>query len=115
MISVSTDWLYPPHLSEEIVTALHSSGKDVLYTEVMSGFGYDGSLLEHDQMNYLIGRFLTPLMVADTMICHPPTPFASTSIRAAAAAMIDHEVKPLPSVLRVNGTICGIVTSWGTL
>ncbi|MDV0442824.1 homoserine O-acetyltransferase MetX [Methanorbis rubei] len=111
ILSVSTDWLYPPYLSEEIVMALNSIGKDVQYTEVMSGFGHDGFLLEDDQMNYLIGRFLTPLTVADIMIRDPPTIRGCATIRAAAATMIEREVNHLP-VLHADGTLCGIVTSW---
>lgn len=111
ILSISTDWLYPPYLSEEIVMALNSCKKDVQYTEVMSGFGHDGFLLEEDQMNYLIGRFLTPLTVEDVMIQHPPTIRDCATIRAAAATMITCEVNHLP-VLHADGTLSGIVTSW---
>lgn len=111
ILSVSTDWLYPPYLSEEIVLALNSTGKDVQYTEVMSGYGHDGFLLEDDQMNYLIGRFLTPLTVADIMIRDPPAICSCATIRATAQAMIEREVNHLP-VLHPDGTLEGIVTSW---
>ena len=111
ILSVSTDWLYPPYLSQELVMALNSLGKDVQYAEVLSEFGHDGFLLEDDQMNYLIGRFLTPLTVADLMTANPPFICTCATLTATATALIEHEINHLP-VLSVSGELCGIVTSW---
>ena len=75
----------------------------------MSGYGHDGFLLEDDQMNYLIGKFLTPLTVAEIMIRYPPAICSCATIRAAALAMIEREINHL-LVLHADGTLEGIVT-----
>lgn len=110
IMSVSTDWLYPPHLSEELVTALHASGKQAEYEKVLSSYGHDGFLLENEQMNYLLGRFLTPVLVGDLMVQKPPVICCCASIAQAARVMIEHEVNHLP--VTDGGVLKGIVTSW---
>jgi homoserine O-acetyltransferase len=111
IMSVSSDWLYPPHLSEEVVAALHGLGKDVQYRKIMSDYGHDGFLLEDSQMNYHIGRFLTPRLVSDLMTGGPPVIREDTTISKAAEIMIEQEVNHLP-VVTASGALCGIVTSW---
>jgi homoserine O-acetyltransferase len=67
VISVSSDWLYPPYQSEEIVAALNANNADVQYCEIHSVYGHDAFLLEGGQLNYLIGRFLSHALVRDVM------------------------------------------------
>ncbi|MDO5846164.1 MAG: homoserine O-acetyltransferase [Methanocorpusculum sp.] len=110
IISVSSDWLYPPHLSEELVTALHAAGRQAEYAKVLSPYGHDGFLLENEQMNYLLGRFLTPVLVGDLMLQHPPAICSCATIAQAARVMIEHEVNHLP--VTEGGMLKGIVTSW---
>jgi len=41
IVSVSSDWLYPPYLFQEIVSALTSLNTDVDYCEIRSHYGHD--------------------------------------------------------------------------
>ena len=58
MIAFSSDWLYPPYQSKEIVKALKLNGRDVTYCEISSNYGHDSFLLEFDEETKLIGHFL---------------------------------------------------------
>ncbi len=111
IISVSSDWLYPPYLSQEIMFALTANGKEARYAEIVSPHGHDGFLLENAQLNYMVGQFLTPVTVEDLMMKNPPVIMQTSSIRQAAELMIGHEVDHLPIVSK-ELTLSGIVTSW---
>jgi homoserine O-acetyltransferase/O-succinyltransferase len=60
IISFTSDWLFPPEQSQEIVTALLGSGKPVSYCNVVSNCGHDAFLLQDDFPVYgeLIRAFL---------------------------------------------------------
>lgn len=58
VLSYSSDWLYPPRQSEEIVYALTRQRKDVTYCCIQSDYGHDAFLLEVDVMRDMIGGFL---------------------------------------------------------
>lgn len=59
-ISFSSDWLYPPNQSEEMVTALREGGRDeaVEYLAATSIYGHDAFLLEIEQQGPVITNFL---------------------------------------------------------
>lgn len=111
IVSVSTDWLYPPYQSEEIVSALTQNGVDVQYCEIRSKYGHDAFLLESGQLNYIIGDFLDRLFVKNVMDTEIPTIGECASILDASKKMIDEGVNHLP-VLGEDDQITGIVTSW---
>lgn len=60
IVSFSTDWLFPPFQSEEMVHALLATHKPVTYCEVASNAGHDAFLLSDDLDRYgeLIRAFL---------------------------------------------------------
>lgn len=58
VLAFSSDWLYPPYQSREIVKALKRNGVNVSYCEIKSDYGHDAFLLECDQQTRLIGYFL---------------------------------------------------------
>ncbi|MGQ9455789.1 MAG: homoserine O-acetyltransferase MetX [Armatimonadota bacterium] len=58
VISFSSDWLFPPYMSKEIVTALRRNNVDVTYTEIQSDYGHDAFLLETETLTNLIVNFL---------------------------------------------------------
>ncbi len=58
IIAFSSDWLYPPQQSKEIVRALKMNGVDVTYCEISSDYGHDAFLLEFDEETRLVGHFL---------------------------------------------------------
>ena len=111
VISVSSDWLYPPYQSEEIVSALTANDREVQYSEIRSNYGHDAFLLESGQLNYLIGRFLSCTVVGDVMVHDVHTIEEETTIAVTARRMITSGVNHLP-VLSSNGKLVGIVTSW---
>lgn len=72
VISYSSDWLYPPSKSEEIVHALMRQQKDVSYCNVQSDYGHDAFLVEVDATERLIGPFLVNALDPDrpcTKVC----------------------------------------------
>ena len=60
LISFTSDWLFPPEQSQEIVRALLANEKPVSYCNVRSSCGHDAFFLENDLQMYgsLIGEFL---------------------------------------------------------
>jgi len=111
VISVSSDWLYPPYQSQEIVTALTANECEVRYSEIRSNYGHDAFLLESGQINYLISQFLSRTTVGDVMIRDVPTIEEGATTAVTARRLINLEVNHLP-VLSASGQLVGIVTSW---
>ena len=58
VLSYSSDWLYPPSESEQVVNALTRLKKNVTYCSIQSAYGHDAFLLEVDVMAKIIGGFL---------------------------------------------------------
>jgi homoserine O-acetyltransferase len=58
VIAFSSDWLYPPYQSEEIVRSCKRAGVDATYCELKSNYGHDAFLVEFDEQTHLIGHFL---------------------------------------------------------
>ena len=58
MISFKSDWLYPPHQSQEIVRLLKRLHVDATYCELTSSYGHDAFLVEVDEQTTLIKHFL---------------------------------------------------------
>jgi homoserine O-acetyltransferase len=111
VIAVSSDWLYPPYQSQEIVTALSANNVKVKYAEIKSNYGHDAFLVEPGQLNYHLRQFLGRTVVGDLMSINVPTVSERSTIQNAARIMLDKEVNHLP-VLEENGRLTGIVTSW---
>lgn len=59
VVSYSSDWLYPPEQSEELVRALLQNGVDATYVEIQSDYGHDAFLLELDRLATLTRDFLS--------------------------------------------------------
>jgi homoserine O-acetyltransferase len=58
VLSYSSDWLYPPAHSQQIVDALARQHKNVAYCEIRSDYGHDGFLLEVDRMAKIVEGYL---------------------------------------------------------
>jgi len=58
VISFSSDWLYPPEESKEIVRALKMNSADVAYCEIKSDLGHDSFLLPCPLQEQMITNFL---------------------------------------------------------
>jgi homoserine O-acetyltransferase len=58
VLSYSSDWLFPPYQSREIVSAHQRQGKDVTNANIESNYGHDAFLLEVDVMREFVTGFL---------------------------------------------------------
>ncbi len=58
VISFTSDWLFPPYQSQEIVNALLKQKKDVSYYNIQSSYGHDAFLLEIDLEEKIISSFI---------------------------------------------------------
>jgi homoserine O-acetyltransferase len=54
----TSDWLYPPYQTEEMVTALQNLAKPVEYHLIDSPYGHDAFLLEHETFTPQVRAFL---------------------------------------------------------
>lgn len=111
VISISSDWLYPPYQSREIVEALSANDIDVRHCEIRSNYGHDAFLLESGQMNYTVGSFLSRTSVGDVMIRDVVTISLGSSVEDAARIMMTEGVTHLP-VISAEERLAGIVTAW---
>ncbi|NVN89960.1 MAG: homoserine O-acetyltransferase [Desulfuromonadales bacterium] len=60
----SSDWLYPPHQTEEMVACLRELGKPVEYHLMTSSYGHDAFLLEHEAFSPMVTKFLNDVATA---------------------------------------------------
>ena len=111
VISISSDWLYPPYQCREIADALSANDIDVRHCEIKSNYGHDAFLLESGQMNYTIQNFLSRTSVGDMMIKDVVTIRQGSSVEDAAKIMMTAGVTHLP-VINAEGMLAGIVTAW---
>ncbi|AXR61265.1 homoserine O-acetyltransferase MetX [Leptospira mayottensis] len=58
IVSYSSDWLYPPAQSREIVKSLEAADKRVFYLELQSGEGHDSFLLKNPKQIEILKGFL---------------------------------------------------------
>lgn len=58
VLSFSSDWLYPPSDSEQIVRTLKRHGAGVTYCEIPSDYGHDAFLVEIEEQGRLVKNFL---------------------------------------------------------
>ncbi|MFN4216363.1 MAG: homoserine O-acetyltransferase, partial [Brevinematales bacterium] len=58
LLSFSSDWLFPPYQTQELVDALIANHKDVTYFDISSSYGHDAFLLEVEKEAAIIRRFL---------------------------------------------------------
>jgi homoserine O-acetyltransferase len=111
IISVDSDWLYPPSQSKEILMALSTNDVDVNYNEIKSSYGHDAFLIEGGQLNYIIGTFFSDTVVRDVMSHNLTRIRSDTSIPDAAQLMITEKITHVP-VVSDNDKLIGIVTAW---
>ena len=111
VISISSDWLYPPYQCKEIAEALSANDIDVRHCTVRSNYGHDAFLLESGQMNYTKGNFLSRTSVGDVMSRDVVTIRHGSSVEEAARIMMTEGVTHLP-VISEEGRLAGIVTAW---
>jgi homoserine O-acetyltransferase/O-succinyltransferase len=111
VISITSDWLYPPYQSQEIVSALIANGVDAKYEEIRSQYGHDAFLLEESQLIYLLKGFLSQILVSDIMNQNFYSVSRNETIEDASILMVKKKVSHLPVVSEYE-KLEGIVTSW---
>ncbi|KXA94976.1 homoserine O-acetyltransferase [candidate division MSBL1 archaeon SCGC-AAA259E19] len=110
VIAISSDWLYPPYQSKEIVRALKTNDADVTYSEIKSSYGHDAFLLEPGQLKHIVTDFLSQIRVKDIQT-DVPVIRADMSIETASEIMIESGYTHLP-VSSKTGKLVGIITAW---
>jgi len=63
VISIKSDWLYPPKQSKELVKSLLKLNKEVTYFECDSSYGHDAFLLPNEQLFELFHHFLSKVSI----------------------------------------------------
>lgn len=58
-VSFSSDWLFPPELCRELVSAMCRAGRPVTYVDIPSRYGHDAFLVETETVSRLIHSFLS--------------------------------------------------------
>lgn len=58
VVSISSDWLFPPEQQLELVAGLMANRKSVSYFQIESSCGHDAFLIEYDQLAAGVGAFL---------------------------------------------------------
>ena len=58
IVSFTSDWLFTPDQSEEVVDALGAESKDVSFCNIYSPYGHDAFLLEAETLGKLIAGFV---------------------------------------------------------
>jgi homoserine O-acetyltransferase len=58
VVSFSSDWLFPPELCRELVSAMCKARRPVSYVNVPSRYGHDAFLVETKTVRRLIASFL---------------------------------------------------------
>ena len=86
VLSYSSDWLFPPEQSKELVRALLQSGVDVTYIGIQSDYGHDAFLLEVDRLGEVAGDFLNSVVRANRP--RQPASFAGAIRRETASPWI---------------------------
>jgi homoserine O-acetyltransferase len=111
VVGITSDWLYPPYQSEEIVSALSANGIKAYHGEIRSNYGHDAFLLEAGQLNYLLKNFFGQVTSGDIMSTDVATIGEGAAISQAGKIMIRKGLNHLP-VVDGTGRLTGIVTSW---
>ncbi len=90
VLSFSSDWLYPPSQSEQIVYALARQQKNVTYCKIDSDYGHDAFLLETEVLERIVSGFLLHTMHLERPcpICLAPAKSARSQPRPVASNSI---------------------------
>lgn len=66
VVSISSDWLFPPYQSREIVRALLDNRNETTYCNIESPYGHDAFLLETKTLGSLISSFIANIASGET-------------------------------------------------
>ncbi len=115
--SFTSDWLFTPAQSKEIVNALTANRKEVSYCDIKSPYGHDAFLLEPE----ILGRFLCCFLQASskpkgtqpTCSCYARNMKQLDKIEHAHRARVDYEL--IESLIEPDSTILDVGCGDGQL
>ena len=116
-VSFTSDWLFTPQQSTQIVTALLRNNTPVSYCNVQSNYGHDAFLIEEDIDSYgeLMRGFFLNLLGDDISVGSEPTNHSPTSIfhhsRRMDYELITELIPPEASVLDLGCGSGGLLDS----
>ena len=93
IVSFSSDWLFTPEQSRDMVDALVANGKNVSYCNIESPYGHDAFLLEPETLGKVVRGFLDSSF-ENTRIQHPqgdPVDYG-TMQETAKRVRVDYEI-----------------------
>jgi homoserine O-acetyltransferase len=110
VISFSSDWLFTPAQSRDIVDALVANNKDVSFCDITSPYGHDAFLLEPDTLGTFISGFLDATYQPGVKKTYSRTKTAGDSLQVnieqAKRTRIDYE--EIESLIEPNSTVLDI-------
>jgi homoserine O-acetyltransferase len=112
IISFTSDWLFTPGQSEEMVNALVAQRKPVSYCNILSPYGHDAFLLEPETLGRLISGFLATTMEKPKF----EKPSAISSVRGIERAKrlrVDYEL--IESLIEPNSHVLDVGCGDGQL
>jgi homoserine O-acetyltransferase len=117
VISFSSDWLFTPAQSRDIVDALLANNKDVSYCDISSPYGHDAFLLEPETLGSFISDFLQATYRPQQKKTHSNTAIRGDSteanIKQAMRVRVDYD--QIESLIEPNNTILDIGCGDGEL
>ncbi|MFW6066587.1 MAG: methionine biosynthesis protein MetW, partial [Planctomycetota bacterium] len=112
IVSFTSDWLFPPEQSEQLVQALLATDKKVTYSNVESTCGHDAFLLSDDLDRYgeLVRAFLANLDGSESQLSpgeSPQSHSSPASIFHTQRLDYDHILELIPPRTSVLDLGCG--------
>jgi homoserine O-acetyltransferase len=93
VVSFSSDWLFTPQQSEELVDSLSRLGKDVSYFNIDSNYGHDAFLIESEKLGPIVSDFLRATHTQQTTeVEKPQAGKVIASFEDAQRARVDYDL-----------------------
>jgi len=112
IISFTSDWLFTPAQSEEMVNALVAQRKPVSYCNILSPYGHDAFLLEPETLSRLISGFLATTMEKPKFE-RPSVISSIKGIERAKRLRVDYEL--IESLIEPNSRVLDVGCGDGQL
>jgi homoserine O-acetyltransferase/O-succinyltransferase len=114
VVSFSSDWLFTPAQSREIVQALAENGKDVSHCDIASPYGHDAFLLEPQVLGSFLGCFLQATGHPDQLqsCCGQNLPQTDKSVQTGRTR-VDYEL--IESLIEPDSTVLDVGCGNGQL
>jgi len=112
IVSFTSDWLFTPAQSEEMVNALVAQRKPVSYCNILSPYGHDAFLLEPETLGRLISGFLATTMEKPKFE-RPSVISSIKGIERAKRLRVDYEL--IESLIEPNSRVLDVGCGDGQL